>query len=252
MFGFGTPVNRTPANPVKLVRETGSAVPLTTISQQGGADLLKKTEAAGAALERINLAGVRAQVAMLLDYSGSMSNDYANGNVQKLVERALAFGLQMDADGEIPVVPFASDLLPTIDVNLGNYKTAIRDGLLRQYMGSTNLTAGLQALRQLAQVTDAPVFCIIVTDGDPDDQSSATDIVCDLARYPVFLKFVALYNVPYLDKLDNLGDSKRLLDNVNTQSFSHLNQSDEEFAAMMAEEFESWVKKALEKGVLTQ
>lgn len=253
MFGFNNGTSKKAARTLQLVKGTGSAVDLAKVEQHGGIDLRKKTEAAGVALSKRGMAGIRAQVVMLLDYSGSMHMDYGNGNVQKLVERFLGFGLQVDADGSIPVIPFASRVLPTVDVSLENYKNIVQREIISKHsMGSTNLSDALKELKKLAETTDAPIFCGIVTDGSPDDRDETTKLVCELANYPVFLKFLALYDVPYLSQLDDLGDDKRLLDNVDAKFFKRLDQSDEEFADMMADEWDGWVQLATNKGVLTQ
>lgn len=248
MFGLGSSGHKV-AKSVKLVREIGSAVPLSQVSNS---TLRQKVAAAGAALAAKNLAGIRAQAVCVLDYSGSMFHDYQTGAVQELTERFLAFALQIDADGEIPVIPFASRRLPTINVNLNNYEGVIKRELIdKQNMGSTNLAHALEEVRSIARTTDAPLFVGVVTDGSPDSQEDATKIVCELANYPVFIKFLALRNVPYLQDLDDLDDTKRLLDNVDTKTFDDLNITDAEFANAMADEWDSWVKLATQAGILT-
>lgn len=250
MFGLGN----TPkvARSVELVRETGPAVSLDKVEQAGGLSLRKKTEAAGVALAASGLAGIRAQAVLVLDYSGSMGSDYRSGEVQTLAERFLAFALQIDADGEVPMIPFASDSLPTINVHLDNFQGIIDRELVRkQAMGSTNLFAALVEVKKLAEKTDAPLFVGVVTDGNPDSTTATTRIVTELANYPAFIKFMALREVPYLDELDNLPNTARLLDNVNTQVFPNLNLTDQAFAEAMAEEWDEWVKAAISAGLLT-
>jgi hypothetical protein len=121
-------------------------------------------------------------------------------------------------------------------------------------MGSTNLAAALQAVRAAAESTTSPIFCIVVTDGEPDDRAATTRIVCDLARYPVFLKFLALKPVAYLAELDDLDPSKRLLDNVDAKPSTHelnlLSCTDMQFADAMADEWDSWIAAATKAGVL--
>lgn len=259
MFGSDTSSasakpNLTVARSAKLVQDPSgvSAVGLDKVEQAGGVSLRKKVESVGVSLKKHNVAGIRAQVVLVLDHSGSMHSDYASGAVQELTERFLAFGLQVDVDGEIPVVVFDHRTW-RVDVNMSNYKGIVQDKIWKGYdMGSTDLARALREIEKLAQTTDAPLFVGVVTDGNPDSQSATTSLVCDLARYPVFIKFLALRDVPYLDMLDDLGDDKRLLDNVDAKTFRNLNISDEEFADAMIDEWGSWVKLALEKGVLTQ
>jgi vWA found in TerF C terminus len=58
--------------------------------------LVKRADKAGISLSKRGLDGIRAQAVMILDHSGSMHADYANGTVQTLVERALGFALQIE------------------------------------------------------------------------------------------------------------------------------------------------------------
>lgn len=240
---------------IVLKRETGGAISLDKIEQKAGVDLRKKSEAAEKVLSSKGLLGIRAQAVLVLDYSGSMGRDYANGSIQTLAERFLAFALQIDADGEVPIIPFASKRLSTINVGLDNYVGVIqRELVAKQHMGSTNLADALQEVKRLAGSTDAPMFVGVVTDGNPDDSynnfKDTTKVVCELAGYPTFLKFMALRDVPYLQKLDDLPDSQRLLDNVDSKFYPNLNISDEQFFTDMCEEWPEWVKLATAKGVL--
>ncbi len=260
MFGIGRnnnsgATNFTVAKTVSLVKDASgsSAVSLEKVESTGGVDLRKTVDNIGVSLKKHNVAGMRAQFVMLLDHSGSMSGDYRSGAVQQLVDRALAFGLQIDIDGTIPVIPFDDKVYKTVDVDMSNYKNIVQSSIYRpRDMGGTELSAPLKAVRKMAESTDAPIFCCIVTDGDPWDKPETTSLICDLARYPVFVKFMALRDVPYLNMLDDLGDDKRLLDNVDAKSFRDLNMTDEAFGDAMADEWASWIDLATKAGILTQ
>lgn len=248
---------RQAAHPVKLVKDTGGApaVDLNKVEQEGGIDLRKKTEAMSVSLQKRNMAGIRAQVVVLLDHSGSMYQDYQNHKVQDLVERFLGFALTVDIDGSVPVIPFDSRVHNAVDVTLTNYHNVVQDTIWKPNgMGSTDLTAALKEVEKMAKNTDAPIFCAIITDGSPDYERSCTEMVCELANYPVFIKFLAVQRVPYLEKLDDLSDNERLLDNVDTKEYmgSLSSVSNQQFAEDMSDEWDSWTKAALAKGVLTQ
>lgn len=256
MFGIGNKNKSfTVAKSVKLVKDQAGtpAVSLDKIESTGGISLRKTSESIGVSLKKHNVAGIRAQVVLVLDHSGSMNFNYSNGKVQKLVERTLAFGLQVDVDGEIPVIPFDNRVWPTVNVNMSNYKDIVNQSVWKpSQMGGTEYDGPLEAVRKLAETTDAPIFCCFVTDGDPWDKPRSTQMVCDSARYPIFIKFMALGSVPYLDMLDDLGDDKRLLDNVDAKNFQNLDMSDEEFAEAMAEEWVGWIENAKSHGILTE
>jgi Mg-chelatase subunit ChlD len=261
MFGFGNKNNtngtndHTVARTVKLVKDaTGSsAVDLSKVENTGGIDLSKKTQAVVTSLAKNNLAGIRAQVMVVLDHSGSMMGNYESGQVQMLVERFLGFGLAVDADGEIPVIAFDHKLHSAVNVNITNYTGVVASKIYKpSQMGSTDLTKALEKVRDEAKKTDAPLFVAIVTDGEPDSRDSAREVIKDLARYPVFIKFLAVAPVRFLRELDDMSNSERLLDNVDTKAYSSLiTVSDEQFAADMVDEWHGWVKAATAAGILT-
>lgn len=260
MFGIGNhnqSAPKQPARSVKLVKDAAGApaVSLDKVEQQGGVDMRKKTEAVSVSLQKRNMAGIRAQVVVVLDHSGSMFGDYQNHKVQDLVERFLGFGLTVDIDGTVPVIPFDSRVHSATEVTLSNYHNVVQDKIWQPNgMGSTNLTDALKEVEKMAKETDAPIFCAIVTDGAPNDERTATEMVCKLAEYPVFIKFLAVQKVYYLEQLDDLSDDHRLLDNVDTKEYLQplAGVTDTQFAEDMADEWDTWTKVALEKGVLTQ
>lgn len=253
MFGTKTTTAK-PARTVTLTKGAGPAVDLAKV-REGHAGLAKKADKAGVALSKRGLTGIRAQAVLLLDHSRSMYGDYASGAVQELVERALGFALQIDVDGIVPVIPFDSREWPVVDVTVDDYQGAVGDGAngiwKRNQMGSTRLDLALDVLRGMALDTETPIFALVVTDGNPDDRTRTTRAVVDLARYPVFIKFLALRSVPYLQELDDLDSSQRLLDNVDTKTFPTLaGVTDLAFADAMADEWDTWIATAQAAGVL--
>ncbi|MHA6626999.1 VWA domain-containing protein [Pseudonocardia sichuanensis] len=239
---------------INLVKDPAGA-PAVDLAELGDAhvNLAKRAQKAGISLSKRDLAGVRAQAVLLLDHSASMRSDYKNGTVQMLVERALGFALQIDIDGEIPVIPFDSRVWPTTVVGVHNYEGAVdRDVFRNGKMGSTNLAGALQELLAMAGSASSPIFAIIVTDGSPDSRTEATRLVCELAAYPVFIKFLAIRPVDYLQTLDDLGPAKRLLDNVDAKFVPDPGgMSDLAFADAMVDEWDSWIKEATGAGVLS-
>ncbi len=261
-----------PAQTVDLVKVPAGApaVDLAKV-RETHVELAKKADKVGIELGKRGLSGIRAKVLLILDHSRSMVGDYANGNVQALVERALAFGLQVAVDGVVTVLPFDSHLRTAVRVGVTGdqhngivgYRGVVNDYLWlgASNMGSTNMAAPLEALRQAITDSNDLWFCVFATDGDPDYTIKArtTELICDLSRYPVFIKFLALRPVAYLSELDNLPNSKRLLDNVNAQPHTRadgrpmldlLTCTDLEFASAMTEEWDEWILRAQKAGVL--
>ncbi len=254
-----SPSNQTPANPVPVVRDTSGApaVNLGKVAAAGHVSLSKTAEKVGVSMTKRGLNGMRGRVIVLLDHSGSMYGDFQSGTVQKLLERTLGFGLNIDTDGAVEVIPFDSKVWKTVDVKLGNYQRAARDAWKPNDMGLTNLAKALDKVRDIAAETREPIVCVVLTDGNPYDgvseqrsKDEATKVVVDLARYPVWLKFLALRNVPYLSELDDM-DGGRLLDNVDAKTIADPSGiSDEAFAEAMVDEWNTWIDAAKAAGVL--
>lgn len=109
-------------------------------------------------------------------------------------------------------------------------------------------------MRRIAEKSEEPIVCVVLTDGDPDSRPDATRVVCDLARFPVFIKFLALRSVPYLQELDDLEQTRpgaRLLDNVDAKTIRDPDGiSDADFAEAMTDEWDSWLRAAAAAGVV--
>jgi Mg-chelatase subunit ChlD len=255
---FGKRKNTTsatgPARTVSLIKDPSGApaVDLEKLDTGGTVSLVKRARKAGVSLSKRDLAGIRAQAVLVLDHSGSMYGDYDSGAVQTLVERALGFALQIDVDGEIPVIAFDSRVWPAVTVDATNYSGVVDRELWHPaQMGSTDMASALRAVQAMAEKTDAPLFAVVITDGEPNSRSDTTSVVCELARYPVFVKFLAVQPVTYLQELDDLDDSARLLDNVDAKFLQDAaGMSDLAFADAMVDEWDTWIAAATNAGIL--
>lgn len=249
------PTDLSVAHKVQLVKGNSAAVDLAKLREAGHHDLAKRADKAGIALSRRGIGGIRAQAMLVLDHSGSMRPDYNSGAVQTLVERALGFALQIDIDGTVPVIPFDTNVLPTVNVTVDNYTGVVDREIHRSWMGTTNMADALQAVLAEARTATQPIFCIVVADGGPDSKSATTRVICELARFPVFLKLLAVKPVQYFKTLDDLDNTKRLIDNVDTKSSTDeldlLTCTDLQFAEAMADEWNTWVTAATAAGILT-
>lgn len=254
-----------PQHTVLLVKDPKGtpAVDLDTVKKAGHDDLVKYAEKAGFALSKRDLNGLRGKVVFLLDHSLSMQADFQSGAVQKLLNRALGASFQLDSDGAIPVIRFDTKVWEPVEVNQGNFASIVSTDLYKPNdMGSTDLAGALAIIKEMAATTDEPIILIVASDGNPNgydrqtkDAPQTTKIVCELAAYPVFVKFLALREVEYLSKLDDLDNSVRLLDNVDAKpgegsGLNLLTCSDAEFAEALFDELDTWVAAATAAGVL--
>lgn len=242
-----------PARSITLTKGSGPAVSSERVSTlaSGNVDFVKKFNAAGDALAMVDMVGIRAQAVFILDHSGSMSHDYREGNVQTLVERALAFSLQIDIDGTIPVIPFDSVLHPTVDVNPLNYQGVVDREIFQPYrMGGTLLAPALNKVWHMATETREPLFVVIVTDDDPQDRAEVKAELARLRRYPVFVKVLTLVDAPFWEAM-NSRVVPGTIDNLNAQRVKQPERmSDRAFADVMVAEWDSWVALAQSAGIL--
>ncbi len=246
----------TPARSVPLVKDPNGApaVNLAKVREAGHVDLAKRADKAGLALSKRGLGGMRAKVLLILDRSGSMGGDYRSGAVQTLTERALGFALQVSTTGSVDVVAFDSQVSPPVTVTAANYAGVIGRDIPHPAFGRTNMTGAMQVVQRYAQETDVPLICIAVADGEPDEETSTTRVICELSRYPVFVKLLAVKPVEYFRHLDDELGGKQLLDNVDAKPTEGgpdlLTCSDLEFADAMADEWDAWVAAATTAGLL--
>lgn len=252
---------------VPLQFKDGAASDLSKLEADGHVNLVKGAQKVGINLSKQDLTGFRGEVRLYVDHSPSMQNDrgqfpslpftedYTNGNVAALVEMALSFGLQVDADGKIPVIAFDNRLYREVPVTKENYLGVVeRDIFHREEMNGTRFVPICRDLLTEAQKTEKPIMAIIASDGNPSDGREAEELFCELAAYPVFVKFLTLRPVTYLTDLDeNLDDSRRLLDNINTQVVTNpKDMTLMQIAELMTAEIGIWTKAALDKGTLTR
>ncbi|MFE3052285.1 VWA domain-containing protein [Nocardia sp. NPDC059239] len=235
---------------VTLTKGSGPATHRDTVAA-AGVNLVKKFDKAGISLSKAGLDGIRAEAVLILDHSGSMRGGYRNGMVQTLVDRALAFALQIDGDGKIPVIPFDSQLWPTVEVTLSNYADIVNRQIYRPNdMGGTYLARALNAVLDMAKTATSPLYVVIVTDDDPTDRSKVVATLKELKRYAVFVKVLTLVPAPFWDQMDDL-EIPGLIDNLDAKRVADpASMSDLAFADVMVDEWRTWVDAATAAGIL--
>lgn len=232
-----------------------SLVKRTEAAEASLIDLLTKKEAEGKPLGDLT-----AQVIIAIDFSGSMEfdgNRYNNGEVQGVVERALALSLSgLDDDGNIQVFFFDNRSYPAETVDQNTYQGFVDRWRQGRRMGGTNYTPVMNDIVAFADrngMTAAgkpPIFVLFVTDGAPNDQSQTKKLLVQLANRPIFWQFLGLgYSPRFLKKLDEMGG--RLVDNVGlTEMRNTLRMGDREyFDEVIAEFFSEWLPAARAAGI---
>jgi hypothetical protein len=277
--------------PFKYDEEGQPAVSLQKLETGGHVSLVKGFTAAKKALDNVQLAGIRFQVIVLVDGSGSMGADYRPqpdgrpSNVEQMLLRVLGFTLNVDKDGSIPVIVYGGSVNPPVDVDLSNYRDIGR--IITPDFWSTSMTEALDAALKIAaqrnKQGDYELTLIVnITDGNPNNRATMSNVVIRSSGAPVMLKNLAIRPVPYLEEIDDLpsqyeirkeddgngndvpvkdADGRlvidrnptglRLIDNVDSKALNPHTASDEEFAKAIADEISDCIEVMARVGLLT-
>lgn len=238
-------------------------------------DLIKK---ASLTLEKENLKSDVYRVVLVLDISGSMNGQFSSGQVQKLAERALALGANLDDNAEVELYLFGIDAHSRDPISLDNINGVI-DNLRFQFEGGTRYAPVMDKVRKDAKEEgySSPTLVLFITDGDNSDKAEATHQIVEASYEPIFWKFMAISSrstpssnngggllsrffksensgsleddFPFLQKLDTL--SNRKVDNANFFAVDkHISLSDDELFAKLVEELGSWKQECKKLGIL--
>ncbi len=224
----------------------------------GLVNLAKKAQVC---LEKKKLDNVKGRVAIVLDASGSMSNQYRTGKVQEVIERILPLAVHFDDDGSLDCWAFADREKRLESVTLSNYKNYVRDiAKIKQYGGDIGIGCSNNEPRAIKDVMDffikenpskLPTYIVFITDGGVNSDSQIKKLIVDAAKYPIFWQFVGIGGSSYgiLKKLDDM--SGRVVDNCNFFELDNLSSvSEDKLYDLLLEEFPSWIKEATKKGII--
>lgn len=166
--------------------------------------MLNLVKKADATLGKYGLTGHTAAVALILDYSGSMSDLYMRNQVQRLVERFVALGHRFDDDGAIDL--FAYDNEAKYIGQLTAVDCADVLGRIRHVMGSmggTDYAEGIAAYRERTygssdkrtkpMVAKQPGYVGFITDGQNGGSNrDCIDQFRSSSFEPSFIQCIAL------------------------------------------------------------
>ena len=213
-------------------------------------DLSKKSE--------VDLGNTKAQVVVVMDYSGSMRDMYENGTVQRVIDKLLPIGLTFDDNGEVEVFRFENSFNQFKSLTLKNYENYVANVLYNgKGMGGTYYAPVLKEIKKQYldeqpkkfglfksnKNTEAPVFVVFITDGDNSDKYDTDKIIRELSSTNCFVQFVGVGNarMQYLEKLDDLDG--RECDNTGFVKFENIeNVSDSVLYSNVLEQFADWLK----------
>jgi hypothetical protein len=250
--------------------------------------LVSLAKTAKVSLEKRNLFGTKAKVAVVMDYSGSMSREYSSGRVQNLTERILALATQLDDDGAIDFFVFDSSAAYLGEVPLDNYAGAVTRLTQGRHMGTTDYAGAFRVVRdhfgfappkivggttekkglfgrkkKVEGAVDValpdnlrpasePVFAIFLTDGAPNSKPQAVQALIEVSTAPIFWKFLSIgaESFDFLQKLDDL--EERVIDNADYKPIGSIDAlSDEALIDALLDEYGEYVTEARRLGLIS-
>lgn len=208
---------------------------------------LAKEEVHKVCLDKKPLINLKAKVALVLDYSGSMDWLYSDGTVQRVVEKMLPLAMNFDDDGSMETWLFSDSCRRLKDANLNNLDGYIKRETKGKSMGGTNYSPVMEDIIKFYKNEKLPVYVIFITDGDNMDKADTTETIIEAAKKPIFWQFVGLGSskFSYLESLDNL--EGRYVDNADF--FSVKNADDITYKDLL-KEFPTWLSDQKVKDML--
>ena len=198
----------------------------------------------------LSFADHRAKVAVVMDYSGSMSSLYRSGAVQEVLTRLMPLALRFDDNGELDVWLFHHHYYRVESMNLDNFENYVKEEITsKNYrMGTTSYAPVLEDVLRKYFVEDAatsniPTFVVFITDGSNDDKRATNEIIKESSHKNIFIQFVGIGNerFEYLERLDDL--TGRPVDNTGFIKVSDMARlSDEQLFDLLLDQYPDWLK----------
>ena len=212
-------------------------------------------------LEKNNLLDIKARVALVLDYSGSMSQQYKSGEVQQVLNRIMPLALNFDDDGSFECWAFAEKALRLNDVSLDNLNSYIasEQGGYKKWnagAGYNNEPAVLEEVLRYfnkESPSDLPVYIVFISDGGVSEARKIKKILQEASSQPIFWQFVGIggRNYGVLEKLDTM--EGRVVDNCNFFKIDNIESISESMLYdFLLQEFPIWLTEAKNKNIVSR
>lgn len=257
------------STPSSVQPEVVSTVPVSSIdlkkkivlekaAKTGSQAIIDLTKKSIVQLEKKNLLGVTARIALVLDASGSMDHQYKRGDVQKVVDRLMPLAINFDNDGSFECWAFAQKTTQLDDVtlnNVSNFINTTQHGWRNWSVGAryNEEIAAIQAVLDFYKKFDdnLPVYVLFISDGGVGNARQMQRILSDAAQLPIFWQFVGIggRNYGVLEKLDDM--TGRVVDNCNFFALDTITSiADDKLYELLLEEFPDWLQQARQKNIV--
>ena len=232
-------------------------------------NLVKKTEIV---LQKRGITPVPSQVALAVDISGSMADEYQSGIVQAVVERCLAVAMKFDSDQLLDVWVFDDEYSYAGQATQSSIEDFVRREILSNQdvkkWGGTAYAPVLGAIQAHYYGTEAkkasklgrlfgakdkaaeaakqdvgsmPLMILLITDGENCDQQEFENLLRALRARRVYIQFVGIGNSD-LSYLESVADAEP---NAGFVQLRELKGIDDEalLGALISPEFSNWIAK---------
>lgn len=253
------PASTPPASPPVDLRKEAFERKMVSL-EKTDAKLVSLAKTARVSLEKVGAAKRPAKFRFVLDVSGSMQHHFRSGAVDRLIQRAMGYALNLDDDGDVEITLFDSRAKPHDTADVSNYKSIASNIMRRRDIwGTTNYGEAIQLARHQASSEpdfgQVPVFVMFITDGATSDRTFAANQLRAASEEAIFWKFMAIgpddsREFEFLRKLDDLKGRK--IDNAHFFSVENPDgPTNEQFYKLMSEEYGSWLNAAVAAGILS-
>ncbi|MDR1873605.1 MAG: VWA domain-containing protein [Synergistaceae bacterium] len=204
-------------------------------------------------LEKHKLTDVIAQVALLIDISGSMTSSFKSGAVQRVIDKIVPLAMEFDDNSEFELWYFGDRCRRMDSVTVQNYQRAAQNWkkVMRDCGGGTNLAPAVEEVVNEYKRGSLPAYVLCITDGETSNGARVKGMIKDASAYPIFWQFIGIGGSSYgiLEDLDTMRGRK--VDNANFFSLDDIDRIDNtELYSRMLSEFPQWLKEARRAGIL--
>ena len=224
-------------------------------------DLSKKVQVT---LEKRNAPVIKLRVGFAADVSGSAKGLYDSGLMQEITNRLQAMAIKFDDDGQLDMWAFDDKCIPlpaaiSKDFNTyvhnnimdlpniwnGTLFTPVLDAMKAFYFGRTGVKGLFSMFTKSAAPSTDPVYLVLETDGENNDEELAEALISSLAEKPVYLQLigVGMANFKFLRRMSNRYDHVGFMDMSNPGKVS----DEQMFDSLISEELLAWYKRVTQK-----
>lgn len=199
---------------------------------------LAKEEVKKVCLTKQPLQNLIANVAVALDYSGSMDRLYSNNTVQNTLENLLPIAMTFDDNETMEVWRFGNGCKRLSDLTMNNIHNYLVNENSNCPTEGTNYAPVMKDVVKAYKKNKIPAYIIFITDGDNFDKEETTKIIKEASEYPIFWQFVGVGNAGFnfLQALDDM--TNRYVDNADFFQVKTMNDITYE---NLLNEFPNWL-----------